>query len=55
MSSGTNEEGALRLLSGFSHPERVRAIRDTYFRVGYDHDSSLLLYACRNGWYDVSR
>ena len=44
--SGTNEEGALRLLSRFPHPEQVREIRDY---------SSLLHYACRNGWYDVSR
>ena len=51
VSSGTNEEGALRLLSGFPYPDQVREIRGKY---NYDLDS-LLHYACRNGWYDVSR
>ena len=53
VSSGTNEEGALRLLSRYPHPEQVREIRDRY---NSDYlRSSLLHYACRNGWYDVSR
>ena len=55
-SSGTNQEGALRLLSGFPYPEQVWKIREQW--VDYDSDdrgSSLLHYACRNGWYDVSR
>ena len=56
MSSGTNEEGALRLLSRYLHPEQVREIRDQWVDRSGDHrDSSLLHYACRNGWYDVSR
>ena len=56
-STATDEDRALRLLSRHSHPERVREVRD--HEVGYysDHiyQSSLLHYACRNGWYDVSR
>ena len=56
-SSGTNEEGALRLLSQYPHPEEVREIRDSMWVNLYndDRNSSLLHYACRNGWYDVSR
>ena len=56
VSSGTNEEGALTLLSRFPHPEQVREIK--YHRLlqySDDRDSFLLHYACRNGWYDVSR
>ena len=56
------EEGALRLLSRYPHPEQVREIRDPRVNslsadpFSIDHcDSSLLHYACRNGWYDVSR
>ena len=55
-STATDEERALRLLSRHPHPERVREIRDRevdYF-IGH-YRSSLLHYACWNGWYDVSR
>ena len=55
-STVTDEERALRLLSRHPDPERVRKIRDQ--EVGYHSDhyqSSLLHYACRSGWYDVSR
>ena len=49
----SDEERALRLLSRHPHPEQVREIRD---QEVHDHyQSSLLHYACRNGWYDVSR
>ena len=52
----TNEEGALRLLSQYPHPEQVREIRDQWIEnTSDDRGSSLLHYACRNGWYDVSR
>ena len=54
VSSGTSEERALRLLSRYPHLEQVREIKDQFGRVN-DRDSSLLHYACRNGWYDVSR
>ena len=47
VSSVTNEEGALRLLSRYPNPERVREICDREF--------SLLHCACKNGWYDASR
>ena len=52
-STATDEERALRLLSRHPHPERVRKIRDQ--EVKRYSDSSLLHYACRNGWYYVSR
>ena len=61
VSSGTNEQGALRLLSRYPHPEQVREIWDSLSMTMYvnlfdeDCNSSLLHYACRNGWYDVSR
>ena len=64
VSSGTNEEGALRLLSQYPHPKQVRTrkiLNKTSFLVNLgqfiidDSNSSLLHYACRNGWYDVSR
>ena len=57
VSSGTNEEGALRLLSRFPHPEQVivREIKCHLLVYSEDHGCSLLHYACRNGWYDVSR
>ena len=52
----TDEERALRLLSRHPHPEQVREIRDQEVSFLSDHyQSSLLHYACRNGWYDVSR
>ena len=51
VSSGTNEEGALRLLSRYPHPEQVRRLG----QYSDDRGSSLLHYACRYGWYDVSR
>ena len=59
-STATDEERALRLLSRHPHPEQVRETRDQndYYidRCYYTHHrSSLLHYACRNGWYDVSR
>ena len=55
-STATDEERALRLLSRHPHPERVRKIRDHEVRYYNDHcQSSLLHYACQNGWYDVSR
>ena len=50
-STATDEERALRLLSRYPHPEQVRKIRDQEV----DYRSSLLHYACWNGWYDVSR
>ena len=55
-STATDEERTLRLLFRHPHPERVRKIRDqevSYTSVHYE--SSLLHYACWNGWYDVSR
>ena len=55
--AATDEEQALRLLSRHPHPEQVREIRDqevSYVSV-HLYRSSLLHYACRNGWYDVSR
>ena len=56
VSSGTNEEGALRLLSQYLHPKQVREIKNQLVLLfSDDRDSSLLHYACRNGWYDVSR
>ena len=57
-STTTDEERALRLLSRYPYPEQVRKFRDTDWEVSYvsDHyQSSLLHYACQNGWYDVSR
>ena len=55
-STTTDEERALRLLSRYPHPERVWEIRDRKVEKYSDHyDSSLVHYACRNGWYDVSR
>ena len=55
-STATDEERALRLLSRFPYPERVRTIWDQEVKWYRDHNqSSLLHYACRNGWYDVSR
>ena len=55
-STATDEERALRLLSRHLHPEQVREIRDQEVDYFSDHyQSSLLHYACRNGWYDVSR
>ena len=56
-SSGTNEEGALRLLSKYPDPEEVRDFKDQWvINLNIDDlNSSLLHYACRNGWYDVSR
>ena len=57
MSTGTDEERARQLLSGYPHPEQVREIRDQETGVDYvdPNNSSLLHYACRNGWYDVSK
>ena len=54
MSTDTDEERALQLLLGYPHPKQVREIRDqgTWF---YHSTSSLLHYACLNGWYVVSR
>ena len=50
----TDEERALQLLSGYPHPKKVREIRDQ--GTGFYHStSSLLHFACRNGWYVVSR
>ena len=55
-STATDEDRALRLLSRHPHPERVREIRDQEVDYYSDNDRfSLLHYACRNGWYDVSR
>ena len=55
-STTTDEERALRLLSQHPHPEQVREIRDQEVeRYSDDYQSSLLHYACWNGWYDVSR
>ena len=57
-STATDEERALRLLSRYPHPERVREIRNQEVERYSDHYQSSLLhyiYACRNGWYDVSR
>ena len=55
-STSTDEERALRLLSRHPHPEQVRKIRDHEVDYFNDHSqSSLLHYACLNGWYDVSR
>ena len=55
-STATDEERALRLLSRHPHPEQVREIRDWEVNYYTDHyQSSLLHFACRNGWYDVSR
>ena len=55
-STDTDEERALRLLSRYPYPEQVRKIRDLEVSRYSDHyQSSLLHYACRNGWYDVSR
>ena len=55
VSSGTNEEGALRLLSRFSYPELVKEIRDELVEYYSYRKFSLLHYACKNGWYGVSR
>ena len=55
-SAATDQERALQLLSRHPRPEQVRKIRDQ--EVDYHSDrylSSLLHYACQNGWYDVSR
>ena len=49
----TDEERALRLLSRHPHPRQVRDQEVNYYSFHYQ--SSLLHYACRNGWYDVSR
>ena len=54
-STVTDEERALRLLSRYPRPERVREIRDQEVHHNSDHNLSLLHYACWNGWYDVSR
>ena len=54
-STATDEERALRLLSRHLHPEQVRKIRDQEVKYSDHYQSSLLHYACRNGWYDVSR
>jgi len=54
--SDTGEEEALRLLSRYPHPDQVREIRDQRAEDLNGHCcSSLLHYACNNGWYDVSR
>jgi len=53
-STATDEERALRLLSRHPHPERVREIWDRDYCSDH-YESSLLHYACQNGWYDVSR
>ena len=52
-STATDDEQALRLLSRYPRPDQVWEIRD--LEVDDCHNSSLLHYACRNGWYDVSR
>ena len=52
--TATGEERALRLLSRYPHPERVRKIREHYYHSDH-YRSSLLHCACQNGWYDVSR
>ena len=52
-STATDGERALRLLSRYLHPYQVKEIRDQ--EVDDHYNSSLLHYACRNGWYDVSR
>ena len=55
-STDTDEERALRLLSDDPNPKRVREIREhEEYYYSYLYNSSLLYYACRNGWYDVSR
>ena len=55
-STSTDKEQALRLLSRYLHPEQVRNIREQEVTYYSDHyRSSLLHYACLNGWYDVSR
>ena len=55
-STGADEERALRLLSRYLYPEQVREIRDGGVEgYSYHYHSSLLHYACWNGWYDVSR
>ena len=55
-STATEEERALRLLSRYPHPEQVKEIRDQEVNpLGGGYNSSLLHYACGNGWYDVSR
>ena len=56
-STATDEERAFRLLSRFPHPEQVREIRDhqEVHPLSDRYNSSLLHYACGNGWYDVSR
>ena len=55
-STATDEGRALRLLSRHPHPERVREIRNQEVERYSDHyQSSLLHYACRNGWYGVSK
>ena len=55
-STATEEERALGLLSLYPHPEQVKEIRDEEVHPLSDrYNSSLLHYACRNGWYDVSR
>ena len=52
-STATDGEQALQLLSRYPRPDRVREIRDQ--EVSEHYNSSLLHYACRNGWDDVSR
>ena len=55
-STATEEERAFRLLSRYPHPDQVREIRDQGVHpLGDRYNSSLLHYACRNGWYGVTR
>ena len=56
-STATDEERALRLLSRYLRPEQAREIdfKDQGIDWLSDRHQSLLHYACRNGWYDVSR
>ena len=55
-STATEEERAFGLLSLYPHPEQVKEIRDEEVHPLSDrYNSSLLHYACENGWYDVSR
>ena len=51
--TATDGQRALRLLSRCLRPDQVREIRDQ--EVDDHYDSSLLHYACRNGWCGVSR
>ena len=52
--TATDEHRALQLLSRHPRPEQLSQIRDPVVDPNYSQ-SSLLHYACRNGWYDVSR